>query len=152
MVEEDAPGSITWVGTSSAGGFIVLYFGEDMLLRVYTLNGKLVHEIEINERLNALLLSEDGNYLITGGTGRLVTVRDINQSLSVVRRINGSMKSSPLMPHGLPSFQNAIHSLSMTPKERHLVVGLSNGAVRIVALNAQYLRDRLQERLSSLGF
>ena len=58
------------VGVTSSGGYIVLYFGEDMLLRVYTLNGKMLHDIEINERLNALVFSEDGNYLITGGTGR----------------------------------------------------------------------------------
>ena len=84
---------------------------------------------------------------------RLVVVRDIRRSLAVVRRINGSMKtSSQLLPQGLSPFETSISSLSLTPKERHLVIGLNNGRVRIVALNAQYLRDRLQERLSSLGF
>jgi len=152
VAEDDGPGSVTWVGVTSEGGYILLYFGEDMLIRVYTLNGKMLHEIEINERLHALIFSEDGKYLITGGTGRHVVVRDIYNLLSVVRRINGSMKSSPLMPQGLFPFEASIQSLSLTPKERHLVIGLSNGIVRIIALNAQYLRDRLQERLSSLGF
>jgi hypothetical protein len=57
----------------------------------------MLHAIEINERLNALVFSEDGNYLITGGTGRLVVVRDIRQSLAVVSRINGSMKTYDLV-------------------------------------------------------
>ena len=57
----------------------------------------MLHAIEINERLNALVFSEDGNYLITGGTGRLVVVRDIRQSLAVVSRINGSMKTYGLV-------------------------------------------------------
>ena len=56
------------------------------------------------------------------------------------------------MSKGMSKFESSIHSLSLTPKERHLIVGLGNGCMRIVALNAQYLRDRLQERLSSLGF
>ena len=156
MVDDDIHssrcGSVTWVGTTSAGGCIALYYGDGMLLRVYTLNGKLLSEIEINERLHALMFSEDGNYLITGGTSRIVKVHDIRNSLVEARRINGYMKSSPLLPQGLPAFESSIHSLSLTPKERHLVVGLSNGCVRILALDAQYLRDRLQERLSSLGF
>ena len=147
-------GAVTWVGSTSSGGFIVLYFGNDMLLRVYTLNGKLLSEIEINERLNAFLFSDDGNYLITGGSSRLVKVRDIHDSLNELPElaINGYMKSSPLVPNGIAVFESEITSLSLTTKERHLIVGLSNGCVRILALNAQYLRDRLQERLSSLGF
>ena len=145
-------GIVTWVGVTAEGGNIVLYFGDDMLLRVYTLNGKLVGETEIYERLHALIFSEDGKYLVTGGTSRVVTVRDICCSMTVVRKINGSVKPTSLMSKGMSKFESSIHSLSLTPKERHLIVGLGNGCMRIVALNAQYLRDRLQERLSSLGF
>ena len=37
IVEDDGPGRVTWVGVTSSGGYIVLYFSEDMLLRVYSI-------------------------------------------------------------------------------------------------------------------
>ena len=68
-------------------------------------------------------------------------MRDIHDSLNELPElaINGYMKSSPLVPNGIAVFEREITSLSLTTKERHLIVGLSNGCVRILALNAQYL-------------
>ena len=118
---------------------------------MFSLNGGLRAQIEVNEQLNVLIFSEDGKYLITGGTARVVTVRDID-TLGIVNQIYGDTRPSPLIPAGLPPFESSIYSLSFTPGERHLFVGLGNGSARVLALDAQYLRDRLQGRLNSLGF
>ena len=152
--EEDGVecGACTWAGLSTSSGVIALYFGHASQIKVFSLNGRLLASTsEINEQLHALLFSEDGKYIITGGTGRVVAVREID-SLSLVNKIRGETRPSPLVPRGLPAFEASINSLSFTPGERHLMVGLDNGTVRVLALDAQYLRDRLQGRLNSLGF
>ena len=142
--------SASTLATSS--GVIALYFGGTSRIKLFSLDGRhLASTSDVNEQLHALLFSEDGNYLITGGTGRVVTVFELG-SLGVVNKIRGETRPSPLVPRGLPAFQASIDALSFTPGERHLHVGLGNGTVRVLALDAQYLRDRLQGRLNSLGF
>lgn len=49
-------------------------------------------------------------------------------------------------------FGCAVRSIALTENERQLLVGLDDGLLYILALDAQYLRDRLQRRLNSLGF
>ena len=48
-------------------------------------------------------------------------------------------------------FNSPIRSLRLTRHERHLIVGLQNGEVRILAQNSDYLRQRLQKKLIEIG-
>lgn len=142
---------VTWIGVS-ARAHIVSYVESHSVLYVHSVNGKLLCQCEIDERLNEIRFSEDGNHIITGGTARLVLVRSLNDSLRVVQRLDGACSESLLLPNGMPPFEAAIRTFSVTPGEAHLIVALDNGQIRIVAYDAQYLRDRLQARLSELGF
>ena len=48
-------------------------------------------------------------------------------------------------------FNSPIRSLCLTKQEKHLVVGLENGDVRILAQDSDYLRQRLQRKLIEIG-
>lgn len=54
--------------------------------------------------------------------------------------------------HGTPAFPAPIRSLALTQRERHLLVGLDNGLMYVLAPDAEYLRLRLKKRLENLGF
>ena len=49
------------------------------------------------------------------------------------------------------AFSSPIRSLYFTKLERHLLVGLENGEMRILAQDSDYLRQRLQQKLMEIG-
>lgn len=49
------------------------------------------------------------------------------------------------------AFPSPIRSLHLTKLERHLIVGLETGEIRVIAHDSEYLRDRLHRRLQDLG-
>lgn len=57
-----------------------------------------------------------------------------------------------LQVNSTPPFPAAIRSLALSQRERHLLVGLENGQLYILAPDAEYLRLRLRKRLENLGF
>jgi hypothetical protein len=44
-----------------------------------------------------------------------------------------------------------VNSLHLTKLERHLIVGLQSGEIRVLAHDGNYLRYRLQRKLTELG-
>jgi hypothetical protein len=48
-------------------------------------------------------------------------------------------------------FSSPIRSLQLTRQERHLLVGLETGEMRILAHDSDYLRERLHRKLQDLG-
>jgi hypothetical protein len=48
-------------------------------------------------------------------------------------------------------FSSPIRSLALTRNERHLLVGLETGEMRILAHDPDYLRERLHRKLQELG-
>ena len=60
--------------------------------------------------------------------------------------LDGSMDD-----HGIPPMSYPIRSLHMTRLERHLIVGLESGEMRILAQDPNYLRQRLQNKLMEIG-
>lgn len=52
----------------------------------------------------------------------------------------------------IPPLPSTIRSLVLTAGERHLLVGLETGEMRVLAPDAAYLRSRLKKRLEALGF
>jgi WD40 repeat protein len=65
---------VTWVGISREA-YIVVYCADDQLLVTYAINGDLLAYKVVPERLYALVLSEDGKVLVTGGDSCLVVLR-----------------------------------------------------------------------------
>lgn len=147
---------ITWIGVS-VEGLIVIYCGDDNLLCTYTINGRMLACKDLGndgETLSSLVISEDGNVLITGGSNCLVVFRWV-RTLQLAD--NGPRKGMVVVVDGasnvyqLPPFGSPIRSLYLTRRERHLIVGLESGELRILAQDPEYLRHRLQQHLIDVG-
>ena len=103
-----------------------------------------MHQVTISSGRRPL---EDGAHLLTGGDRRVVTIRSL-ADLAVARpRADGACDLTRV-----PAFGSPIRSLALSQNERHLLVGLQDGLLYVLALDAHYLRERLQQRLTSLGF
>lgn len=157
--------SVEWVGLSAAG-YIVAYSPLDATLRSYSVNGRSLGSARINDEagpLRAFAFSEDGTVLLSGGHDRLVTLRWVH-SLAVAD--DGSREgcgeavltgASPPLPGvpgagaGVKRFGSAVRCLALTAGERHLLVGLEDGTLGVLALDAKYLRQRLRSKLDELG-
>lgn len=99
----------------------------------YTSNGKqLRHEIH-NDNVNCILLSRDGEYLITGGDRGIVEVwRTFNLTL---------LYAFP------PSSDNSgIRSLALSHDQKFLLGGLSNGSVIVYHIDFNRWHHEFQQR------
>jgi hypothetical protein len=145
---------IHWVGISQQG-FVLTYSRDDRCLCSFSVNGALQKRQPTGEHLHAFLLSEDGKVLLTGGAGKRVTWRwchDLSLANDGARKGFEAVVDGACEQHKVPSFPAAIRSLAMSEHERHLMVGLDNGQVYILAPDSNYLRQRLQKQLEYLGF
>jgi hypothetical protein len=125
---------VTWVGVSREG-YVVSYSSQDATLCTHTLNGKFVVRREAGEHLHAFLLSEDGKVILTGGDRSLLVMRwvhNLELANDGLRKgfeavLDGSNAEDAQAPMSSP-----IRSLYLTKKERHLLVGLENGELRVM--------------------
>ncbi|RYH30738.1 DUF4704 domain-containing protein [archaeon] len=116
-------------------GNIVAYSNDGFMLGSYTLNGRCLRLLPARERLHALCLSEDGRTVLTGGERGLVVIRWV-YNLAIAN--NGARRGLEAVCDGsnAPDFEPfgcAIRSLALTANERHLLVGLDSGDLRVVA-------------------
>jgi WD40 repeat protein len=126
---------IHFVGISHEGYFLA-YSNDDMALYTFTTNGEFVARKAAGERLHVFQLSEDNKVLITGGERALLVMRWVHSlELSNVGSkwefdavLDGSNAEEDLAP-----FNSPIRSMYLTKKERHLIVGLESGELRILA-------------------
>mmetsp|Transcript_19054 Transcript_19054/g.22719 ORF Transcript_19054/g.22719 Transcript_19054/m.22719 type:complete len:997 (+) Transcript_19054:413-3403(+) len=147
-------GNIHWVGISQQG-FIITYSLDNMCLCTFSVNGTLLRRQSVAERLHAFLFSDDGKVLLTGGTGRAVVwrwVHDLKLADNDSRVGFDAVVDGSCEQHKVPAFPAPIRSLAMSEHERHLMVGLQNGQVYMLAPDSNYLRKRLQKQLEYLGF
>jgi hypothetical protein len=144
---------VTWLGISKQL-FIITYSADDRMLCSYSINGHLLATKVVSENICAFLFSECGHVLLTGGDNCLVVlrwVRNLELAKDGPRRnfeavLDGSMKDI-----GFEAFNSPVRSLYMTKQERHLLVGLESGELRILAQDSDYLRQRLQRKLQEIG-
>jgi hypothetical protein len=99
-------------------GYVVAYCHSDTTIYVYSMNGRLVSADEAIESPKAMLLTKDGEFIITAGrrgaAGLIVSRRIIPDSLDAAPRIHVT-STSP------------IWSLSYSQDENYLVAGLETG-------------------------
>lgn len=114
-------------------GFVVAYSHSCSTLYVYTLNGRVVFQEEAHELPKALLLTKDGEFIITGGR------RGPNGAIVVRRVLPPSYDSAPKM---LLTTASPIWSLAYTPDENYLLAGLETGSVLIKDLPSKRLYTR----------
>jgi hypothetical protein len=145
---------IHWVGISQQG-YILTYSRDDCSLCSFEVNGTLLRRESAGEQLHAFLLSEDGKVLLTGGRGRKVVwrwVHDLSLANDGPRKGFAATVDGSCEQHKVPAFPAPIRSIAMSEHERHLMVGLENGLVYMLAPDSNYLRQRLQKQLEYLGF
>lgn len=147
---------VSWVGVSSAG-YLLSYSQASGLLTSHSVNGRLRARLHATKALRAFCFSEDGHVVLVGGEDKKVTMlwchnlRVANdgprRGLEAIACTDGSCETQLVKPFSAP-----ITSLALTAHERHLLVGLANGELRILAPDANYLRQRLKKKLETLGF
>ncbi|GAM18020.1 hypothetical protein SAMD00019534_011950 [Acytostelium subglobosum LB1] len=98
-------------------GHIVIYSQDDLMIYLYSINGQLLSSVETHGKLNSMIVSKDSEYLITGGDKGTVVIRTL-YNLKFAYKL---------------SFDSAIHSLAMSNDQRHLMVGLEDGRLLIIA-------------------
>ena len=120
----------------SKQGYILAYSHDGYILSSYTLNGRFLRSIMVRERFYSLCLSKDGRVLLTGGEKGLITMRwvhNLNKADNGARTGLQSVIDGSSADDDIPPFPSPIRSMCFTMNERHLVVGLETGEVRILA-------------------
>lgn len=126
---------VHWLGISKES-LITIYTNDGYLLFSYTINGRLMAIREAGERLHAFCLSEDGKVILTGGDRGLIVfrwTRSLDLSNDGPRSgtegvIDGSQPEENIEP-----FNSPIRSICLSHQERHLLVGLESGCLRVFA-------------------
>ncbi|CAM9097183.1 unnamed protein product [Hapterophycus canaliculatus] len=158
--------SVTWVGLSAAG-YIIAYSPSEAVLRSYTVNGHPLGAVKVGKTesgpLHAFVFSEDGSVLLSGGHDRVVTLRWAHSlalatgsgregcGQAILDGAGPPLAGVPAAGAGVKRFGCAVRSLALTAGERHLLVGLEDGTLGVLALDAKYLRQRLRSKLDQLG-
>jgi hypothetical protein len=122
--------------TLSTEGFVIAYSNDDSALYTFSVNGAFQARKMSGERLYSFCLSEDHKVLVTGGERALLVMRWIHSlELSNVGSkwdfesvIDGRNVEEEQKP-----FNSPIRSIYLTKQERHLLVGLESGELRILA-------------------
>ena len=85
---------------SQSEGTIVLYSSNDLMLYLFSVNGKLLYEVDAMERLHAWTLTPDGECLITGSERMIVKLRcmDDLQTIHTFERVEAPICSLALTP------------------------------------------------------
>ncbi|KAM7346348.1 A kinase anchor protein rugose isoform 17-T24 [Cochliomyia hominivorax] len=114
----------------SREGFIVINYDKGNVA-AYTINGKeLRHEIH-NDNLQCMLLSRDGEYLMTAGDRGIVEVwRTFNLA--------------PL--YAFPACNAGIRSLALTHDQKYLLAGLSTGSIVVFHIDFNRWHHEYQQR------
>jgi WD40 repeat protein len=145
--------SVTWVGISKEG-YIVTYSAEHQRLTTFTISGTFIASKKVPEALYAFALSGDGMVLVTGGSACLITFRWVH-TLELAndgpRHGLESILDGSTADYQIDVFPSPIRSIHLTRQERHLLVGLETGELRVLAHDPDYLRERLHRKLQELG-
>lgn len=98
---------------SSTEGHCVIYYDKGHFC-VFSINGKLLGHMEVEDNIKAMLLSKDGQYLLSGGDAGVLSVwqiHDLKQLFSY------------------PGCDAGIRSMAMSHDQRCVITGMSSGSI-----------------------
>ncbi|XP_054634078.1 lipopolysaccharide-responsive and beige-like anchor protein isoform X2 [Dunckerocampus dactyliophorus] len=98
---------------ASTEGHCVVYY-EKGHLAVFSINGKLLRQMQVEDSVKAMLLSRDGQYLLTGGDGGVVSVLQVHD----LRRL-----------FTYPGCDAGIRSMAMSHDQRCIITGMASGSI-----------------------
>ncbi|XP_060830238.1 neurobeachin isoform X15 [Bombus pascuorum] len=117
------------ISMSREGVIVVNY--ERGHIAAFTINGKRLRHESHNDNLQCLLLSRDGEYLMTGGDKRIVEVwRTFNLALL----------------YAFPACESSVRSLALSHDQKFLLAGLANGSIVIFHIDFNRWHHEFQQR------
>ncbi|XP_043498215.1 neurobeachin isoform X10 [Polistes fuscatus] len=117
------------IAMSREGVIVVNY--ERGHVAAFTINGKRLRHESHNDNLQCLLLSRDGEYLMTGGDKGIVEVwRTFNLALL----------------YAFPACESSVRSLALSHDQKFLLAGLANGSIVIFHIDFNRWHHEFQQR------
>ncbi|XP_035993420.1 lipopolysaccharide-responsive and beige-like anchor protein isoform X3 [Fundulus heteroclitus] len=98
---------------SSTEGHCMVYYDKGQFC-LFSINGKLLRHMEVEESIKAMLLSRDGQYLLTGGDGGVVSVWRISDLKQLFT---------------YPVCDAGIRSMAMSHDQRCIITGMVSGSI-----------------------
>uniref|UniRef100_A0A665TUE2 Neurobeachin n=1 Tax=Echeneis naucrates TaxID=173247 RepID=A0A665TUE2_ECHNA len=98
---------------SSTEGHCVIYYDKGQFC-LFSVNGKLLGHMEIEDSIKAMLLSRDGQYLLTGGDGGVVSVWQVHNLKQLFT---------------YPGCDAGIRSMAMSHDQRCIITGMASGSI-----------------------
>nr|XP_057947530.1 lipopolysaccharide-responsive and beige-like anchor protein isoform X3 [Doryrhamphus excisus] len=98
---------------ASTEGHCVVYY-EKGHFAVFSINGKLLRHMQVEDSIKAMLLSRDGQYLLTGGDGGVISVLQVHD----LRRM-----------FTYPGCDAGIRSMAMSHDQRCIITGMASGSI-----------------------
>ncbi|XP_051939556.1 lipopolysaccharide-responsive and beige-like anchor protein isoform X2 [Hippocampus zosterae] len=98
---------------ASAEGHCVIYYDKGQF-GVFSVNGKLLGHMRVEDAIKAMLLSRDGQYLLTGGDGGVISVLRVHDL-------------KPLFAY--PGCDAGIRSMAMSHDQRCIITGMASGSI-----------------------
>uniref|UniRef100_A0A8C1JQZ1 Neurobeachin n=1 Tax=Cyprinus carpio TaxID=7962 RepID=A0A8C1JQZ1_CYPCA len=98
---------------SSTEGHCVIYYDKGLFC-VFSINGKLLGHMEVEDNIKAMLLSKDGQYLLTGGDAGVLSVWQIHDLKQLFT---------------YPGCDAGIRSMAMSHDQRCIITGMASGSI-----------------------
>lgn len=98
---------------SSTEGHCVIYYDKGHFC-LFSVNGKLLGHMEVDDGIKAMLLSRDGQYLLTGGDGGVVSVWQVHNLKQLFT---------------YPGCDAGIRSMAMSHDQRCIITGMASGSI-----------------------
>uniref|UniRef100_A0A3B3TAE5 Neurobeachin beta-propeller domain-containing protein n=1 Tax=Paramormyrops kingsleyae TaxID=1676925 RepID=A0A3B3TAE5_9TELE len=98
---------------ASSEGHCVVYYERGHFC-LFSINGKELGLMEVEENVRAILLSRDGQYLLSGGDGGILTVWRVHDL-------------KPLFTY--PGCDAGIRSMAMSHDQRCIITGMASGSI-----------------------
>ncbi|XP_068176800.1 lipopolysaccharide-responsive and beige-like anchor protein isoform X3 [Antennarius striatus] len=98
---------------SSTEGNCMIYYDKGHFC-LFSINGKLLRYMEVEDSIKAMLLSRDGQYLLTGGDGGVVSVWQVHDLQKLFT---------------YPGCDAGIRSMAMSHDQRCIITGMASGSI-----------------------
>ncbi|KAJ8262151.1 hypothetical protein GJAV_G00163030 [Gymnothorax javanicus] len=98
---------------SSTEGHCVIYYHQGHFC-VFSVNGKLLGHMEVEENMKTMLLSRDGQYLLTGGDGGVLSVVQVHDLKLLFT---------------YPGCDAGIRSMAISHDQRCIITGMASGSI-----------------------
>ncbi|XP_065812969.1 lipopolysaccharide-responsive and beige-like anchor protein isoform X1 [Labrus bergylta] len=98
---------------SSTEGNCLIYYDKGQFC-IFSVNGKLLGHMEVEDSIKAMLLSRDGQYLLTGGDGGVVSVWQVHNLKQLF---------------AYPGCDAGIRSMAMSHDQRCIITGMASGSI-----------------------